>query len=228
MTVHARPRRRRPVRNSRRPRHGRRRRGRGLWNSPPRPSSTPAPAGQERRDLPAARGGDDHLGWNRSTACSRDAGLNPDTLLTAVAPRLFGHRRSSDPAQLLDPRCCARCGHRPRQRDPRRAPTGSISTGSPQNRAPFAMPVKDSFRYTSGFGMRWGRMHNGTDFAAPHRHADLRHRRRGRDRRPAGPRATVRLNQGSSTSSALRPAMPISTRFASTWAKGFSPRTADR
>lgn len=33
-------------------------------------------------------------------------------------------------------------------------------------KAPFAMPVKDSFRYTSGFGPRWGRMHNGTDFAA--------------------------------------------------------------
>jgi murein DD-endopeptidase MepM/ murein hydrolase activator NlpD len=35
-------------------------------------------------------------------------------------------------------------------------------------KAPFAIPVKDSFRYTSGFGMRWGRMHKGTDFAAPH------------------------------------------------------------
>ncbi len=35
-------------------------------------------------------------------------------------------------------------------------------------KAPFAMPVKDSVRFTSGFGMRWGRMHNGTDFAGPH------------------------------------------------------------
>jgi murein DD-endopeptidase MepM/ murein hydrolase activator NlpD len=33
-------------------------------------------------------------------------------------------------------------------------------------KTPFAMPVKSSFRFTSGFGMRWGRMHNGTDFAA--------------------------------------------------------------
>lgn len=33
-------------------------------------------------------------------------------------------------------------------------------------RAPFAIPVKSAFRYTSGFGPRWGRMHNGTDFAA--------------------------------------------------------------
>lgn len=35
-------------------------------------------------------------------------------------------------------------------------------------KAPFAIPVKDAFRYTSGFGMRWGRMHKGADFAAPH------------------------------------------------------------
>ncbi len=30
---------------------------------------------------------------------------------------------------------------------------------------PFDIPVKAAFRYTSGFGPRWGRMHNGTDFA---------------------------------------------------------------
>ena len=33
-------------------------------------------------------------------------------------------------------------------------------------KAPFALPVKNTFRYTSGFGPRWGRMHSGTDFAA--------------------------------------------------------------
>lgn len=33
-------------------------------------------------------------------------------------------------------------------------------------KTPFAMPVKSSFRFTSGYGMRWGRMHNGTDFAS--------------------------------------------------------------
>jgi len=32
---------------------------------------------------------------------------------------------------------------------------------------PFGMPVKSSFRYTSGFGMRWGRLHAGTDMAGP-------------------------------------------------------------
>jgi murein DD-endopeptidase MepM/ murein hydrolase activator NlpD len=33
-------------------------------------------------------------------------------------------------------------------------------------KAPFALPLKGNFRYTSGFGPRWGRMHQGTDFAA--------------------------------------------------------------
>ncbi|WP_425098985.1 DUF5930 domain-containing protein [Tropicibacter sp. S64] len=35
-------------------------------------------------------------------------------------------------------------------------------------KAPFATPLKDAFRFTSGFGYRWGRLHAGTDFAAPH------------------------------------------------------------
>jgi murein DD-endopeptidase MepM/ murein hydrolase activator NlpD len=32
-------------------------------------------------------------------------------------------------------------------------------------KAPFVLPVKNAFRYTSGFGRRWGRMHSGTDMA---------------------------------------------------------------
>jgi murein DD-endopeptidase MepM/ murein hydrolase activator NlpD len=34
-------------------------------------------------------------------------------------------------------------------------------------RTPFSLPVLDSYRLTSGFGMRWGRLHAGLDFAAP-------------------------------------------------------------
>jgi len=34
-------------------------------------------------------------------------------------------------------------------------------------KVPFALPVHRAFRYTSGFGMRWGRMHEGVDLAAP-------------------------------------------------------------
>jgi len=33
-------------------------------------------------------------------------------------------------------------------------------------KAPFALPLKSAFRFTSGYGQRWGRMHEGTDFAA--------------------------------------------------------------
>ena len=33
-------------------------------------------------------------------------------------------------------------------------------------KAPFSMPLKGSFRFTSGYGPRWGQMHRGTDFAA--------------------------------------------------------------
>ncbi|WP_272006441.1 M23 family metallopeptidase [Roseovarius sp. ZX-A-9] len=36
------------------------------------------------------------------------------------------------------------------------------------HKVPFALPVKSAFRHTSGFGARWGRMHSGTDLAAPH------------------------------------------------------------
>ena len=33
---------------------------------------------------------------------------------------------------------------------------------------PFYHPIQVASRFTSGYGPRWGRMHNGTDFAAPH------------------------------------------------------------
>ncbi len=33
-------------------------------------------------------------------------------------------------------------------------------------KSPLSLPLKSAFRYTSGFGPRWGRQHSGTDFAA--------------------------------------------------------------
>lgn len=33
---------------------------------------------------------------------------------------------------------------------------------------PFSEPFRTAVRFTSGFGPRWGRMHQGTDFAGPH------------------------------------------------------------
>ncbi len=35
-------------------------------------------------------------------------------------------------------------------------------------KSPFALPVKGAYRFTSGFGRRWGRMHKGADFAGAH------------------------------------------------------------
>ena len=35
------------------------------------------------------------------------------------------------------------------------------------SKLPLAMPVKSAFRYTSGFGPRWGRKHEGIDMAGP-------------------------------------------------------------
>lgn len=35
-------------------------------------------------------------------------------------------------------------------------------------KSPFALPLKTSFRFTSGFGRRWGRMHEGVDLAGGH------------------------------------------------------------
>ncbi|MCP5038959.1 MAG: peptidoglycan DD-metalloendopeptidase family protein [Rhodobacteraceae bacterium] len=32
---------------------------------------------------------------------------------------------------------------------------------------PFGNPVRAAYRFTSGYGMRWGRLHKGADFAAP-------------------------------------------------------------
>ncbi len=35
-------------------------------------------------------------------------------------------------------------------------------------KAPFSFPLNASYRFTSGFGPRWGRMHKGTDMASAH------------------------------------------------------------
>ncbi|WP_343082357.1 M23 family metallopeptidase [Ostreiculturibacter nitratireducens] len=36
------------------------------------------------------------------------------------------------------------------------------------DKTPFAMPLKTPYRFTSGFGQRWGRMHAGVDLAGSH------------------------------------------------------------
>jgi murein DD-endopeptidase MepM/ murein hydrolase activator NlpD len=95
------------------------------------------------------------------------AGMNPDRLLDTVRS---GYSGQGGP---LMPLSFSTRGEEP-SADARRA-NGILQGMDKLNlyriaaqKAPFAMPVKSSFRYTSGFGMRWGRMHSGTDFAAPH------------------------------------------------------------
>lgn len=96
----------------------------------------------------------------------RAAGLNPDDLLAAA------RRGYSGTGGPLTPLSFSTMGGGP---DPDADRANAILDRLDRinlyriaaERAPFDIPVKASFRYTSGFGMRWGRMHNGTDFAGP-------------------------------------------------------------
>ena len=97
----------------------------------------------------------------------RAAGMNTDTLLNSVRRGYSGQggpltplsfsTRGEDPSGNTD-----RANSLVNQMD--RLNLYRIAA----QKAPFAIPVKSAFRYTSGFGMRWGRMHSGSDFAAPH------------------------------------------------------------
>jgi len=96
----------------------------------------------------------------------RNAGLNPDSLLSAVRRGYSGTGGPLTPLQFstkgggLDPDA-ARANSILDRMD--RINLYRIAA----ERAPFDIPVKSNFRYTSGFGPRWGRMHSGTDFAGP-------------------------------------------------------------
>ena len=96
----------------------------------------------------------------------RQAGLDPDTLLLAV------RRGYSGTGGPLAPLAFSTNAITP---DPDIARANGILNRMDRinlyriaaERAPFDIPVKSNFRFTSGFGQRWGRMHAGTDFAAP-------------------------------------------------------------
>lgn len=96
----------------------------------------------------------------------RQAGLNPDNLLSAVRRGYSGTGGPLTPLQFSTK------GGGP-DPDAERA-NGILNRMDRINlyriaaeRAPFDMPVKSNFRFTSGFGQRWGRLHAGTDFAGP-------------------------------------------------------------
>ena len=96
----------------------------------------------------------------------RNAGLNPDSLLSAVRRGYSGTGGPLTPLQFSTK------GGEP---DPDAARANSILDRLDRinlyriaaERAPFDIPVKSNFRLTSGFGPRWGRLHAGTDFAGP-------------------------------------------------------------
>ncbi|WP_353472649.1 DUF5930 domain-containing protein [Salipiger sp. H15] len=95
------------------------------------------------------------------------AGMNPDTLIKQVRK---GYSGQGGP---LTPLTFSTRGQEP-SADAERANRilGEMDKLNlyriAAERAPFSVPLKDPFRFTSGFGRRWGRMHEGTDFAAPH------------------------------------------------------------
>ena len=96
----------------------------------------------------------------------RNAGLSPDSLLSAVRRGYSGTGGPLTPLQFST---------KGGGQDPDAERANRILDNLDRinlyriaaERAPFAIPVKSNFRYTSGFGPRWGRMHNGTDFAGP-------------------------------------------------------------
>ena len=96
----------------------------------------------------------------------RAAGMNPDNMLTQVRR---GYSGSGGP---LTPLSFSTMGGGP---DPDAARANGILNRLDEinlyriaaEKAPFDVPVKAAYRFTSGFGKRWGRMHEGTDFAAP-------------------------------------------------------------
>ena len=93
-------------------------------------------------------------------------GLDPDDLLDQV------RRGYSGVGGPLGPMLPAIAGGE----DPDSARAGKILEGLDRmnlyriavEKTPLAMPIKSSFRYTSGFGRRWGRAHEGIDMAGAH------------------------------------------------------------
>jgi murein DD-endopeptidase MepM/ murein hydrolase activator NlpD len=96
----------------------------------------------------------------------RAAGMNPDNLIDQVRRGYSGTGGPLTPLQF------STRGGGP---DPDALRANGILTSMDRinlyriaaEKAPFSIPVKASFRFTSGFGPRWGRLHAGTDFAGP-------------------------------------------------------------
>ena len=96
----------------------------------------------------------------------RAAGMNPDTLINQVRQGYSGTGGPLTPIQFST---------RGQEPDPDALRANAILTAMDRinlyriaaEKVPFSMPVRSNFRFTSGFGQRWGRLHAGTDFAGP-------------------------------------------------------------
>ena len=96
----------------------------------------------------------------------RAAGMNPDNLIDQVRRGYSGTGGPLTPLQFST---------RGGEPDPDALRANGILTSMDRinlyriaaEKSPFSIPVKANFRYTSGFGPRWGRLHAGTDFAGP-------------------------------------------------------------
>ncbi len=94
----------------------------------------------------------------------RAAGMNPDTLINQVRQGYSGTGGPLTPIQFST---------RGGEPSPDALRANAILTSMDRinlyriaaEKVPFSMPIKGNFRYTSGFGPRWGRLHAGTDFA---------------------------------------------------------------
>ncbi|WP_242649789.1 M23 family metallopeptidase [Yoonia litorea] len=96
----------------------------------------------------------------------RAAGMNPDRLIDQVRQGYSGTGGPLTPIQFST---------RGEEPDPDALRANAILTAMDRinlyriaaEKVPFSMPVRSNFRFTSGFGPRWGRLHAGTDFAGP-------------------------------------------------------------
>ena len=96
----------------------------------------------------------------------RSAGLNPDRLIEQVRQGYSGQGGPWEPVQFST---------RGAEPDPDTLRANGILERLDRinlyriavDQTPLAMPIFQNYRFTSGYGPRWGRMHRGTDFAGP-------------------------------------------------------------
>lgn len=100
-------------------------------------------------------------------AMFREAGMDPDELIDAVRDGYSGQGGPLTPLTLSTSGSAAADDAAVRANrildSLDRINLYRIAVGQ----VPFSMPLRDAFRYTSGFGLRWDRAHEGVDMAGP-------------------------------------------------------------